>query len=292
MKNDTNQAYYSKTDVYHLVNEILNGSVDPIFKALPDYACLANNAYIEKNKTTDRRYYPIDGWEKSTLAFSDVLVEYYGKTPYLKGLAVEAFISKQNDKNVVALVFRGTRLWNFSDWIANLNWFSRKVQSRDNHYQQVKKCIGLYVNEIQSALSPNHLSSKNLSSTVFVGIGHSLGGGLAQQAAYASPEIQSVFAFNSSPVTGFFTTEKKWRQQNSKHLTIYRIEEEGDILSFIRFWGGMAIRLKQDKKIYPQRHILRFNFKNQENAIKQHSMEALALSLLKYKPKYNRTEML
>lgn len=46
-----------------------------------------------------------------------------------------------------------------------------------------------------------------------IATGHSLGGGLAQFMAYAIPEIDLVYAFNSSPVTAYYDVLSKDRKR-------------------------------------------------------------------------------
>jgi pimeloyl-ACP methyl ester carboxylesterase len=68
--------------------------------------------------------------------------------------------------------------------------------------------------------------------------GHSLGGGLAQLAALANkpsgPRIRKVFAFDPWPVTGAHLVEKELLKANSQGLTIDRIYQEGEVLSYAR----------------------------------------------------------
>ncbi len=71
-----------------------------------------------------------------------------------------------------------------------------------------------------------------------VSTGHSLGGGLAQFVALATksggPQIAKVFAFDPSPVTGAHLVDKQLREGNARGLTVDRIYESGEILSYAR----------------------------------------------------------
>jgi pimeloyl-ACP methyl ester carboxylesterase len=72
-----------------------------------------------------------------------------------------------------------------------------------------------------------------------VSTGHSLGGGLAQQFAYSLPldsvkHVKQVYAFDPSPVTGFYSVQKRLRDENKKDLLIDRIYERGEILAIVR----------------------------------------------------------
>lgn len=79
----------------------------------------------------------------------------------------------------------------------------------------------------------------------FVAVGHSLGGGLAQQAAYAHLDIRTVYAFDPSPVTGFRSVAKATREANSQGLTIYRAFEHGEILAYARYLLKIARALSE-----------------------------------------------
>jgi len=68
-------------------------------------------------------------------------------------------------------------------------------------------------------------------------VGHSLGGGLAQQAAYLHKEIDAVFAFNTSAVTNW-TQLLLWDDgvhiQNHDPI-VYRVQQQGEFLAYLRF---------------------------------------------------------
>jgi hypothetical protein len=58
--------------------------------------------------------------------------------------------------------------------------------------------------------------------STFCATGHSLRGGLAQQLAYAQrsvkdlPRITMVYAFDPSPVTGFYSVDETLREKNKE----------------------------------------------------------------------------
>lgn len=64
-------------------------------------------------------------------------------------------------------------------------------------------------------------------------VGHSLGGGLAQQAGYLSKGITEVFAFNTSPVTNWSHLRSAGLIQQGYPI-IHRIHEGGEALAGIR----------------------------------------------------------
>jgi hypothetical protein len=63
--------------------------------------------------------------------------------------------------------------------------------------------------------------------------GHSLGGGLAQQAGYLSRDIKEVFTFNTSPVTNWDSLALKGDIKNAYPI-IHRIYNGGEVLGGIR----------------------------------------------------------
>ena len=63
--------------------------------------------------------------------------------------------------------------------------------------------------------------------------GHSLGGGLAQQAGYLSKDIKEVFTFNTSPVTNWTSLALKGKVQNAYPI-FHRIYNGGEVLGGIR----------------------------------------------------------
>jgi pimeloyl-ACP methyl ester carboxylesterase len=65
-------------------------------------------------------------------------------------------------------------------------------------------------------------------------VGHSLGGGLAQLAAYSDPRIRRVYAFDPSMVTGFYSVDPPHRDRNVQGLRIERIYEFGEVLAYGR----------------------------------------------------------
>ena len=64
-------------------------------------------------------------------------------------------------------------------------------------------------------------------------VGHSLGGGLAQQAGYLSRDVLEVFTFNTSPVTNWTTLALNGKV-DKKYPIIHRIYNGGEVLGGIR----------------------------------------------------------
>ncbi len=64
--------------------------------------------------------------------------------------------------------------------------------------------------------------------------GHSLGGGLAQQAGYLSKSVKEVFTFNTSPVSNWSQLRLDGQVRNAYPI-IHRLYHGGEILEKIRF---------------------------------------------------------
>jgi hypothetical protein len=128
----------------------------------------------------------------------------------------------------VVIAFRGTDKNDLGDWVSNFRWLNRLVPKFDQ-YAQVQTHITYIVNRIKR-------NGCNGAGTQFVSAGHSLGGGLAQQAAYADAggNIKYVYAFDSSPVTGFFDVSELVREHSTKGLGVDRAYERGEILMLPR----------------------------------------------------------
>jgi len=131
---------------------------------------------------------------------------------------------RRRDCGEAVIAFRGSDSGDIGDWLSNFRWFlSRSIF---DEYDQVQKAIPAIVDKIYgSGCRPRRI----------VAVGHSLGGGLAQHVAYAEPRIDYVFAFDPSPVTGFFGVPLPTRMAAAKELGIDRVYESGEILSLPRY---------------------------------------------------------
>jgi hypothetical protein len=128
----------------------------------------------------------------------------------------------------VSIAFRGTVGWSGGDWFSNADRFGSPY---DDYYHQLQRNIDGIISSIKRL--PCYRQATQIVST-----GHSLGAGLAQFAALAnkpaSSRITKVFAFDPSPVTGAHLVEKRLLQANAAGLTIDRIYQEGEVLSYAR----------------------------------------------------------
>lgn len=175
-----------------------------------------------------------------------------------------------NGEQVVALVFRGTD-GGVSDLWSNLHWLTRWVAFTYNQYDLVRDIAPELVKVIEEH---EEFQGKRVR---IIAAGHSLGGGLAQQAAYAADGIETVYAFDSSSVTGFYDVDKSDRDARAKKMRIYRIYERGEILAYLRrFMAQIYPVAAQSPKIVEAR----YNFQNLSGGfIDLHNMENLACNL-------------
>lgn len=128
------------------------------------------------------------------------------------------------------IVFRGTengRSQRFADWSANL---SAAFNIEPVQYVAAARQVDHIVEMLQAGQRSN---------LPIYTAGHSLGGGLAQMAAYWNKEIKAAYAFNSTPVTGWTWIHKKRREtQTLPHMngdpTIYRVSQRREALQSLR----------------------------------------------------------
>lgn len=192
-------------------------------------------------------------------------------------LRVEVWQKQREDGTlVVAVTFGGTVFNNDKDWRANLRWFLPGGQ-RDEYTDVVRTFAPAFMDEFVNRLSGRAMQSIELIST-----GHSLGGGLAQQFAYAHcldarvPRVTKVYAFDSSPVTGFFSVQRAVRNVNRMTLDIDRIYERGEILAILR--SILSVLWKPSRTaptIRGRRYFLFFAW----NPITGHSMVRMAVRM-------------
>jgi hypothetical protein len=180
--------------------------------------------------------------------------------------------------NAVAVAFGGTVFTNIKDWKANLRWF---IPHHKDEYTEVVTTFGRdFVTDYlqrsdRGALA--FLRHADLFST-----GHSLGGGLAQEFAYSLPEnasvprVKKVFAFDPSPVTGFYSIRKDLRDHNTQTLAIDRIYERGEVLAYLRSFTNLFFPPSASSPTIRQ---VRYNLFYTLNAITGHSIAELACRL-------------
>lgn len=145
------------------------------------------------------------------------------------GLFYETYILEKNNQIAAAVIaYRGTEngknQW-MVDWFNN---FSTALGIESNQYKIARLNLLPLI---------DHLNGKFRSASnppkIFV-VGHSLGGGLAQQAGYLSKSIAEVFTYNTSPVTNW-TFLRLEGHVEEPYPIIHRVYHGGEFLEKIRF---------------------------------------------------------
>jgi hypothetical protein len=198
----------------------------------------------------------------------------------LKQAHLRAEVWYNRKQNILAVTFGGTVFNSGSDWRSNLRWFVPGDRN-DEYTVLVRRFIPAFrdkFNELKARPEYESLSSATLVST-----GHSLGGGLAQQFAYALvvdhslPRVSRVYAFDPSPVTGFYSVDRDVLDGNIKALQIERIYERGEVLASLRSALSIVYPLSDNKPVISE---VRYNLTG-GTPVSQHSIAALARGLTK-----------
>jgi thioesterase domain-containing protein len=211
------------------------------------------------------------GWQRWTDFPDDALLAQIGSTH----LRVEVW--QRQEPPAVAVTFGGTVFNNEADWKANLRWFlPGKQDAYTTVVQTFAPAFAAQLKRRSEGMAPEWLERLELFST-----GHSLGGGLAQQFAYSLPlesvkHVKQVYAFDPSPVTGFYSVCKALRDQNKRELKIDRIYERGEILAILR--SLMSVIYKPSAQ-HPRIRGVRYAVFRAWNAIAAHSIIELAQKL-------------
>jgi dienelactone hydrolase len=175
-------------------------------------------------------------------------------------------VTKRGCEAVIA--FRGTDKDDLGDWISNFRWLYRLAPKFDQ-YAQIKA----HITRITQHIKKHGCGA----ATQIVSVGHSLGGGLAQQAAYADAHnsIHYVFAFDPSPVTGFFDVSAVLREYSTRGLGVDRAYEAGEILALPRI---VIENIFPPAACHPRIRTVRFNVLA-GLPVTQHNMEQLTKEL-------------
>lgn len=196
-----------------------------------------------------------------------------GRTPCtepLKGLGVQIWIRRANPCAEIVVAFRGTDFQSADDWISNLRWFTRLLPLYDQ-YEQVQDHTGRLVD-----LALRQTCYRRGVTTI-TAVGHSLGGGLAQQASYVDPRIRQVIAIDPSVVTGALDRHVRENfDATVKGLTIERIYEHGEALAYLRLAQREVLPISPCN---PAIRTIRFQTVH-GNPVGQHSVAALTSAFL------------
>ena len=182
------------------------------------------------------------------------------------GLFYETYVHKAADGNVTKAViaFRGTEnrsgQW-FWDWKTNL---TAAFGFEPAQYQYVRERLPALIEALKRDLGP---------AIKIYAVGHSLGGGLAQLAAYASKDVEEAYIFNASPVTGWTWVAKDGKDGRAfqPYPRIHRITQGGEALEVPRFAASLVTNPRFG------RHDVRIHFDDTvEEKRGDHSMQLLA----------------
>jgi hypothetical protein len=252
-----------------------------------EYAALSQVVYdkAEASKTNARRGVPLKpDYSKRSFDPNRALAEggwiiceqFPGEElkPKLTKRHLRVEVWRKNDPTEVAVVFAGTVATNIEDWISNLRWFLPK--HRDEYTELVSAFIPEFAKIFEQCFPENP--------PVIHATGHSLGGGLAQQFAYAlpnhikfdQPKVIQVFAFDPSPVTGYYSVGKTLRARNTMGMKIDRIFERGEVLATAR---SLVALIYPPSTINPAIRAVRYDFYGVQNPIRAHSIARLAEGL-------------
>jgi hypothetical protein len=255
----------------HVEISRLPQDVNPELRYLPTAAAFSAAVYVDAPRTTRLADFhdaktkrerdslallPATGWiERTDLPRTDIP----GKRQ-TRDLTYRLWVTETGSPRVAMLVFRGTHIP--ADWISNLRWIDFWLPLED-HYEQTERITRELVDWIHAQYGGD---------TIIYAAGHSLGGGLAQTAAYAAcGDIASVFAFDSSPVTRHRAANKC----ENRPREFWRVFEQSEILSYARFAVRLALGLREAN---PQMTELKVHL-FRGVAISGHSMLDLASNL-------------
>lgn len=181
----------------------------------------------------------------------------------LDGLQYHVWRDRRCGTAVIA--FRGTDGSEIGDWLTNLHWFlGRRFFDQ---YDQVQVAVPDIIET---------LYAEGCRPRTIVSAGHSLGGGLAQHAAYADKRISYVYAFDPSPVTAFFGVPFAERRAATEALGIDRVYEAGEILSLPRYLASGVFPSSQCR---PRVRIVRFHTVTAPSLLERHRIGELAKGL-------------
>jgi hypothetical protein len=192
-------------------------------------------------------------------------------------LRVQVWENASRSPAAVAVAFGGTVFYKWEDWLANLRWF---LPTHEDQYTEIVERVGPAFVSALDARSKEPGMAILGTATIYT-TGHSLGGGLAQQFAYALPfgagrTVATSYVFDPSPVTGFYSVAEEDRDRNRETLAIDRVYERGEILAALRLGLGLFYKPSAAR---PAISNTRYDLVDRNNPLAGHSMADLACGL-------------
>lgn len=160
------------------------------------------------------------------------------------------------------IAFRGTENrpgQTFNDWRSNVAAFFGFEPAQ---YAAARVRMVPLVDALAALLQPGGDGAR-----IYV-TGHSLGGGLAQQAGYLSPRVQEVYTFNTTPVTNW-SQLRLLKQVRNAYPIFHRVYHGGEFLEKLRFVATSATDARYG------RHDLGLQLEGRSN-FKGHSIQTIA----------------
>lgn len=155
------------------------------------------------------------------------------------GLHYETYVYEREPGKYeeAVIAFRGTENrpgQTYNDWRSN---FAAFFGFEPAQYAAARQRVKPLVDELVKVLAPQGGDAK-----VYV-TGHSLGGGLAQQAGYLSRQVKEVYTFNTTPVTNWSKLRLHNEVRNAYPI-IHRVYHGGEFLEKLRFVATTATKAR------------------------------------------------
>jgi hypothetical protein len=235
------------------------------------FALLSTAAYDTAVNISDNK--PPE-WTQAEQKLADAKWTYWQDTPTderFKKHNLRVQIWENRPLNAVVVSFGGTNPKKLADWWADFRWF---IPRHNDEYTDVVQYFGTMFKE-KYLLKEQQGDGEFLSHAKFYVTGHSLGGGLAQEFAYSVPSgpnlprVTKVYAFDPSPVTGYYSVDKTRREKNREGLYIDRIYQRREILAILR---SILNLLRRPSAENPRVREVRFDLGHGWNPVMRHSI--------------------